>query len=87
MNGPNGTRIPGATIHAMVIPPPPITSNLERNFGGLTDSSGNFFYQMIISKYARLGQYMLNVQAIAPNDTRDNIPLEISTQNFTVVTK
>jgi hypothetical protein len=77
----------GTTIHAMVISPPPITSSLERKFGGLTDNSGNFFYQMMVSKYARPGQYMLNVQAIAPNDTRDNTPLETSTQNFTVVAK
>jgi hypothetical protein len=25
MNGPNGIRIPDATIHATIIPPPPIT--------------------------------------------------------------
>ena len=97
MNGLNGTRIPGATIHGMVIPPPEppsisantehtISANTEHTFSGLTDSSGNLFYQMIISKYARPGQYMLNVQAIAPNNTRDNTPLEISTQNFTVAT-
>lgn len=90
MNGPDGTRIPGATIHGMVISsplaPPSISANTEHTFSGLTDSSGNLFYQMIISKYARPGQYMLNVQAIAPNNTRDNTPLEISTQNFTVAT-
>lgn len=90
MNGLNGTRIPGATIHGTVIPPPsvpPSTANTEHTFSGLTDSNGNFFYQMTISKYATLGQYMINVQSIAPNDTRDNTPLEISTQNFTVVAK
>ncbi len=90
MNGLNGTRIPGATIHGMVIPPPPppsITAETKHTFSGLTDSNGNFFYQMTISKYARPGQYMINVQTIAPNDTRDNTPLEISTQNFTVVAK
>lgn len=60
MNGPNGTRIPGAIIHGMVIPPPPITANLHHNFN-LIDSGGKF-YQMKISKNARSVQCVLNVQ-------------------------
>jgi hypothetical protein len=76
-------------VHAMVVPPPPpplpppsISVNMKNTFCGLTDRNGNIFYQMTISKYARSGQYIINVQTIAPNDTRDNTPLEISIQKF-----
>jgi hypothetical protein len=81
MNGPNGTRIPGAIIHGAIVSP----TNVELNFSGLTDSLGNFSYKMLISRDATLGQYIVNVQTIAPANTHDNTPLEISTQNFIVV--
>lgn len=59
MNGRNGTRIPGTTIMEWQYHRLLMLSNTEHTFSDLTDSSGNLFYQMIISKYARPGQYYL----------------------------